>query len=165
MRQVGGTLTMADAETCRVLVCDRDTKWSRPTSVRSEETSGERPGASSLPADAHNIKGDNENRVFGRHTIALHATTHMSSTLRLRNSNAPRGAPRVCVRGSWETLKWVRLLVVPGAAIMNNPRSNPQRDRTRIVTERLGGWYRRMAGDSGHFGITSRVDNRQCETR
>jgi transposase InsO family protein len=28
MRQVGRTLTMADAETCRVLICDRDTKWS-----------------------------------------------------------------------------------------------------------------------------------------
>ncbi len=30
MRQVGRTLTMADAETCRVLICDRDAKWSRP---------------------------------------------------------------------------------------------------------------------------------------
>jgi transposase InsO family protein len=28
MRQVGRTLTMADADTCRVLICDRDTKWS-----------------------------------------------------------------------------------------------------------------------------------------
>lgn len=28
MRQVGRTLTMAEAETCRVLVCDRDAKWS-----------------------------------------------------------------------------------------------------------------------------------------
>ena len=27
MRQVGRTLTMADAEPCRVLICDRDTKW------------------------------------------------------------------------------------------------------------------------------------------
>src|SRR5438445_2105352 len=30
MRQVGRTLTMADADTCRVLICDRDTKWSGP---------------------------------------------------------------------------------------------------------------------------------------
>ena len=30
MRQVGRTLTMADAETCRVLICDRDAKWSEP---------------------------------------------------------------------------------------------------------------------------------------
>jgi len=30
MRQVGRTLTMADAETFRILICDRDTKWSGP---------------------------------------------------------------------------------------------------------------------------------------
>jgi putative transposase len=30
MRQVGRTLTMADADTRRVLICDRDTKWSGP---------------------------------------------------------------------------------------------------------------------------------------
>jgi putative transposase len=30
MRQVGRTLTMADADTYRVLICDRDTKWSGP---------------------------------------------------------------------------------------------------------------------------------------
>src|SRR5262249_27620129 len=30
MRQVGRTLTMADAETCRVLICDRDAKWNGP---------------------------------------------------------------------------------------------------------------------------------------
>ena len=30
MRQVGRKLTMADAETCRVLICDRDAKWSGP---------------------------------------------------------------------------------------------------------------------------------------
>jgi hypothetical protein len=30
MRQVGRTLTMADAAVCRVLICDRDTKWSGP---------------------------------------------------------------------------------------------------------------------------------------
>ena len=30
MRQVGRTLTMADAETCRVLICDRDSKWCGP---------------------------------------------------------------------------------------------------------------------------------------
>jgi transposase InsO family protein len=28
MRQVGRTLTMAGGETCRVLICDRDAKWS-----------------------------------------------------------------------------------------------------------------------------------------
>jgi transposase InsO family protein len=33
MGQVGRTLTIADAEPCRVLICDRDTKWSGP--VRS----------------------------------------------------------------------------------------------------------------------------------
>src|SRR5256886_10596741 len=30
MRQVGRTLTMADAETCRVLICDRGARWSGP---------------------------------------------------------------------------------------------------------------------------------------
>jgi hypothetical protein len=30
MRQVARILTMANAETCRALVCDRDTKWERP---------------------------------------------------------------------------------------------------------------------------------------
>jgi hypothetical protein len=30
MRQVGRTLTMAGAETCRVLICDRDAKWNGP---------------------------------------------------------------------------------------------------------------------------------------
>jgi transposase InsO family protein len=30
MRQVGRTLTLADAMPCRILICDRDTKWSRP---------------------------------------------------------------------------------------------------------------------------------------
>jgi transposase InsO family protein len=30
MRQVGRTLTMADAVPCRILICDRDTKWSGP---------------------------------------------------------------------------------------------------------------------------------------
>ena len=30
MRQVGRTLTMADAESGRILICDRDTKWSGP---------------------------------------------------------------------------------------------------------------------------------------
>lgn len=30
MRQVGRTLTMADAETCRILICDRDAKWIGP---------------------------------------------------------------------------------------------------------------------------------------
>ena len=30
MRQVGRTLTMADNDLCRVLICDRDTKWRGP---------------------------------------------------------------------------------------------------------------------------------------
>lgn len=30
MRQVGRTLTRADAEVCRIFICDRDTKWSGP---------------------------------------------------------------------------------------------------------------------------------------
>jgi transposase InsO family protein len=34
MRQVGRTLTMADAETCRVLICDRDAKWSGPVRLQ-----------------------------------------------------------------------------------------------------------------------------------
>jgi transposase InsO family protein len=37
MRQVGRTLAMTDAEPCRVLICDRDTKWSRPVRERLRE--------------------------------------------------------------------------------------------------------------------------------
>jgi transposase InsO family protein len=37
MCQVGRTLTMADAEPCRVLICDRDTKWSGPVRERLRE--------------------------------------------------------------------------------------------------------------------------------
>jgi len=37
MRQVVRTLTMADAEPCRVLICDRDAKWSAAVRERLEE--------------------------------------------------------------------------------------------------------------------------------
>ena len=37
MRQVVRTLTMADAEPCRVLICDRDAKWSGAVRERLEE--------------------------------------------------------------------------------------------------------------------------------
>ena len=37
MRQVVRTLTMADGETCRVLICDRDAKWSAAVRERLEE--------------------------------------------------------------------------------------------------------------------------------
>ena len=37
MRQVGRTLTMADANSCRVLICDRDAKWSAGVRERLEE--------------------------------------------------------------------------------------------------------------------------------
>jgi transposase InsO family protein len=37
MRQVGRTLTMADANLCRVLICDRDAKWSAAVRARLEE--------------------------------------------------------------------------------------------------------------------------------
>ena len=37
MRQVVRTLTMADAEPCRVLICDRDANWSAAVRERLEE--------------------------------------------------------------------------------------------------------------------------------
>ena len=37
MRQVVRTLTMADANPCRVLICDRDAKWSAVVRERLEE--------------------------------------------------------------------------------------------------------------------------------
>jgi transposase InsO family protein len=37
MRQVVRTLTMADGKACRVLICDRDTKWSAAVRERLEE--------------------------------------------------------------------------------------------------------------------------------
>jgi transposase InsO family protein len=37
MRQLGRTLTMADTETCRILICDRDTKWSGAVRERLRE--------------------------------------------------------------------------------------------------------------------------------
>jgi putative transposase len=37
MRQVVRTLTMADANLCRVLICDRDAKWSADVRERLEE--------------------------------------------------------------------------------------------------------------------------------
>ena len=30
MRQVGRTLTMADAGMCRIVICDRDARWTAP---------------------------------------------------------------------------------------------------------------------------------------
>ena len=52
MRQVGWTLTMADAETCRVLICDRDTKWTgsvreclRAARIRTVQTPYQAPNA------------------------------------------------------------------------------------------------------------------------
>ncbi len=38
MWQVARTLTMADAEACRVLICDRDTKWSESVRTRLDES-------------------------------------------------------------------------------------------------------------------------------
>ncbi|PYQ92658.1 MAG: integrase [Acidobacteria bacterium] len=38
MRQIVRTLTMADAEPCRVLLCDRDAKWSASVRERLEES-------------------------------------------------------------------------------------------------------------------------------
>jgi transposase InsO family protein len=37
MRRVVRTITMADAGSCRVLICDRDTKWSAAVRERLEE--------------------------------------------------------------------------------------------------------------------------------
>ena len=37
MRQVVRTLSMADSETCRVLICDRDAKWSTMVRERLDE--------------------------------------------------------------------------------------------------------------------------------
>ena len=37
MRQIVRTLTMADAESCRVLICDRDAKWSAAVRDRLRE--------------------------------------------------------------------------------------------------------------------------------
>jgi len=38
MRQVVRTFTMADANLCRVLICDRDAKWSAAVRERFEES-------------------------------------------------------------------------------------------------------------------------------
>src|SRR5262249_46886318 len=38
MRQVVRTLSMADTTTCRVLICDRDAKWSAAVRTRLSET-------------------------------------------------------------------------------------------------------------------------------
>jgi transposase InsO family protein len=38
VRQVARTLTMADAEACRVLICDRDAKWSASVCTRLTES-------------------------------------------------------------------------------------------------------------------------------
>ena len=37
MRQVARTLTLADGEVCRVLICDRDAKWSEPVRARLQD--------------------------------------------------------------------------------------------------------------------------------
>src|SRR5262245_7623364 len=37
MRQVARTLTIADGEMCRVLICDRDTKWSEAVRARLQD--------------------------------------------------------------------------------------------------------------------------------
>ena len=54
MRQVGRTLTMADAAPCRILICDRDTKWSGPVrdcareaGIRIVQTPYQAPNANS----------------------------------------------------------------------------------------------------------------------
>jgi putative transposase len=38
MRQVARTLTMADEGMCRILICDRDAKWSEPVRDRLRDT-------------------------------------------------------------------------------------------------------------------------------
>jgi hypothetical protein len=52
MQQVGRTLTMADTGLCRVLICDRDTRWSAAVrerlcnaSVRVVQTPYQAPNA------------------------------------------------------------------------------------------------------------------------
>jgi putative transposase len=54
MRQVGRTLTMADAVPCRILICNCDTKWSasvreciRDAGIRSVQTPYQAPNANS----------------------------------------------------------------------------------------------------------------------
>ena len=37
MRQVARTLTVADGGVCRVLICDRDVKWSEPVRARLQD--------------------------------------------------------------------------------------------------------------------------------
>jgi len=37
MRQIARTLTMADGGTCRVLICDRDAKWSQPVRAHLQD--------------------------------------------------------------------------------------------------------------------------------
>ena len=37
MRQVARTLTVADGEVCRMLICDRDAKWSEPVRARLQD--------------------------------------------------------------------------------------------------------------------------------
>ena len=54
MRQVGRTLTMADAAPCRILICDRDTRWRGPVrdcvgeaGIRIVQTAYQAPNANS----------------------------------------------------------------------------------------------------------------------
>jgi transposase InsO family protein len=53
MRQAGLTLTMPDADACRILICDRDTKWSglvhevlQDAGIRIVQTPYQAPNAS-----------------------------------------------------------------------------------------------------------------------
>jgi putative transposase len=70
MRQVGRTLTMADAMPCRILICDRDTKWSGPVphsvrdaGIRLVQTPYQAPNAN---AYAERFCSVNQRRMFDR---------------------------------------------------------------------------------------------------
>ena len=71
LREVGRTLTMEDATTGRVLICDRDAKWSGPPRVSGRGRNPNRPDTVSPPnANAHaewfvrSIKEDASNESF-----------------------------------------------------------------------------------------------------
>jgi hypothetical protein len=60
MRQVGRTRTMADVDTCHVLICDRDAKWNGPvreciqeTGIRIVQTPYRAPNARLRRLDGH----------------------------------------------------------------------------------------------------------------
>ena len=77
MRQVGRTLTMADAETCRVLICDRDAKWSEPVheilqeaGIRIVQTPYRAPNANAYAERfVRSIKEECLNRIFVGHKV------------------------------------------------------------------------------------------------